>query len=71
MNIPRILEVSWLITSIVALGLFVYHFFSDGLSAAFFPLIFAFITFCMYLVRRKQRISYEKKPPVTPPADVE
>ncbi|HMT30457.1 MAG TPA: hypothetical protein PKD91_14375 [Bacteroidia bacterium] len=60
MNTLRILEISWLILGIVGIGLGVYNFFTDGLVAAVWPLLFTFIAGIFYFVRRKQRIAYEK-----------
>jgi hypothetical protein len=67
MKMLRILEISWLILSLVGLCLFVFNLFSEGLSSAFLPLIFSLIAFSLFIVRRKQRMSYEKNQTLPPP----
>ena len=61
MNVLRILEMSWLVLGLVGIGLCLYNFFTDGLVAAIWPLLFTFIASVFYFVRRKQRMVYEKQ----------
>lgn len=61
MNALRILEVSWLIFGILGIGLAFYNLAIDGFAAAAWPLLFTLIAAVFYIVRRKQRIAYEKQ----------
>lgn len=61
MNTLRILEISWLIFGIAGLVLCFYNFTSEGVVSAMWPLPFTLIAGVFYLVRRKQRIAYEKQ----------
>lgn len=70
MNTLRILEISWLIFGLVGIGLCIFNFITDGLVAAIWPLIFTLIATVFYIVRRKQRMAYEKQSQNSP-RDVE
>ncbi len=61
MNTLRILEISWLIFGLVGIGLCIYNLITDGLVAAIWPLIFTLIAGVFYIVRRKQRMAYERQ----------
>jgi len=57
----RILEISWLVLGIVALGLGLYKIFSDGISEAVFYGVVMLVSTGMYVIRRKQRTKIEKE----------
>jgi UPF0716 family protein affecting phage T7 exclusion len=60
MNTLRILEISWLVFGIAGIILCFYNIVTEGVSSAILPLVFTFIAGVFYMVRRKQRISYQK-----------
>ena len=60
MNTLRILEISWLVFGIAGIILCLYNIATEGVSAAVLPLVFTLIAAVFYMVRRKQRISYQK-----------
>jgi hypothetical protein len=60
MNTLRILEISWLIFGLISIGLCIYNLASNRLMDAIWPLIFTLIAGVFYMVRRKQRIAYER-----------
>ncbi|MBK5285709.1 MAG: hypothetical protein JJE25_09930 [Bacteroidia bacterium] len=57
----RILEISWFVLGIVALGLGLYKIFSDGISEAVFYGVVMLVSTGMYVIRRKQRVKIEKE----------
>ena len=57
----RMLEISWLLLSLVALALSSYKLIADGFSEAVFYIIVMGISFAMYLIRRKQRVRMNKE----------
>ncbi len=61
MNTLRILEISWLVFGITGLALCFYNLANEGVVAAMWPLPFTLIAGIFYVVRRKQRIAYEKQ----------
>lgn len=60
MNTLRILEISWLIFGIAGIILCFYNVATEGVSSAVLPLVFTLIASVFYMVRRKQRITYQK-----------
>jgi len=60
MNTLRILEISWLVFGLAGISLSFYNVATEGVSSAVLPLLFTLIAAVFYMVRRKQRISYEK-----------
>jgi len=60
MNTLRILEISWLVFGLAGIILCFYNVATEGVSSAVLPLVFTTIAGVFYMVRRKQRISYEK-----------
>ena len=60
MNTLRILEISWLVFAIAGIILCFYNIATEGVSSAVLPLVFTLIASVFYMVRRKQRISYQK-----------
>lgn len=60
MNTLRILEVSWLVFGIAGLILCGYNLITESVQAAMWPLIFSVIAAVFYMVRRKQRIAFDK-----------
>lgn len=63
MKILRILEVSWLLIAIGAVFAGTYKWISDGLNQAVFIYVIAIIATIFFLMRRKQRITMQKKNP--------
>ena len=57
----RILEIAWLVITMLTVGIVVYQLFDEGPQAAIFWLIVSLIAFTMYMVRRRQRIRMEDK----------
>ena len=55
------LEISWLLLTLVALALSGYKLIADGFSDAVFYLIVMGVSFSMYLIRRKQRVRMNKE----------
>lgn len=60
MNTLRILEISWLVFGIAGIILCFYNIATEGVSSAVLPLVFTLIASVFYMVRRKQRITYQK-----------
>lgn len=52
----RILEICWLIITIVTAVVAAFQLFEDGVQSALWMFIVSAIAFTMYMVRRKQRI---------------
>ncbi|HNR49386.1 MAG TPA: hypothetical protein PKN14_09085 [Bacteroidia bacterium] len=61
MKILRILEVSWLLIAIGAVCAGTYKCIHDGLNQAVFIYVIAIIATIFFLIRRKQRITMQKK----------
>ncbi|MBS1763950.1 MAG: hypothetical protein JSS90_03160 [Bacteroidetes bacterium] len=61
MKILRILEISWLLIAIGAVCAATYKWMSAGLNQAVFIYIIAIIATIFYFLRRKQRITMQKK----------
>jgi hypothetical protein len=57
----RMLEISWLLLTLVALALGTYKLIADGFSEAVFYIIVMGVSFSMYLIRRKQRVRMNKE----------
>lgn len=58
----RILEIAWLIVGLVAIGMSLYILVTKGVtSEIIIYLVIAFIAGIIYSLRRKQRISLERK----------
>jgi len=58
----RILEIAWLIVGLVAIGMSIYILVTKGVnSEIIIYLVIAFIAGIIYSLRRKQRISMERK----------
>ncbi len=60
MNALRILEISWLVLGLVGFSLCIYKLITEGPVEAIWPLLFTVIAGVFYMVRRKQRIAFEK-----------
>ena len=57
----RMLEISWLLLTLVAFSLGTYKLIADGFSEAVFYIIVMGVSFSMYLIRRKQRVRMNKE----------
>lgn len=55
------LEISWLLLTLVALVLSGYKMIAEGFSEAIFYIIVMGVSFAMYLIRRKQRVRMNKE----------
>jgi hypothetical protein len=55
------LEISWLLLTLVALIISGYKLIADGFSEAVFYIIVMGVSFSMYLIRRKQRVRMNKE----------
>jgi membrane protein implicated in regulation of membrane protease activity len=53
----RILEIAWLIITIITAGTAGWQLFDEGIQSALWMFVISAVAFAMYLVRRKQRIS--------------
>lgn len=61
MNTLRILEVSWLVITVLGFLFGVYKWATASLGEAVFIFIIAAIAAVFYTIRRKQRIAFEKR----------
>ncbi|HNR19497.1 MAG: hypothetical protein IPJ79_16455 [Bacteroidetes bacterium] len=61
MNTLRILEISWLIITVLGFLFGVYKWITASLGEAVFIFIIAAIAAVFYTIRRKQRIAFEKR----------
>ncbi len=52
----RILEVAWLVITLVTAATAVWQFFDEGIQSATWMLVVSAAAFAMYMVRKKQRI---------------
>jgi hypothetical protein len=52
----RILEVAWLVITLVTAATAIWQFFDEGMQAAMWMLFVSAVAFAMYMVRKKQRI---------------
>jgi hypothetical protein len=52
----KILEVAWLIITIVTLTTALWQFFDEGIQSAIWMLVVSAVAFAMYMIRKKQRI---------------
>lgn len=57
----RTLEIAWLCISIISFGLTIFQFFKEGSESALFMLVITAVATAMYVIRRKQRIKFERK----------
>ncbi|MFN8165388.1 MAG: hypothetical protein U0X76_04250 [Bacteroidia bacterium] len=57
----RTLEIAWLLITIISLVIAAYKFYSDGFQDGLWMLMVAGISVIMYVIRRRQRIRYERK----------
>jgi hypothetical protein len=57
----RILEISWLLLGVIALGLGLYKVFSDGAAEAAFYGVVMMVSIGMYFIRRKQRMKIDRE----------
>lgn len=58
----RILEISWLIIGLVAIGMTIYILLTKGVhSEIILYLVIAFVAGLIYSFRRKQRMAHERK----------
>lgn len=55
----RILEMAWLFIALISCVISGYQYFAEGWVSAVWMLGISVISFVMYTIRRKQRISYE------------
>ncbi|MFM2136831.1 MAG: hypothetical protein RL021_2231 [Bacteroidota bacterium] len=55
----RILEMAWLFIALISCAISGYQYFAEGWVSAVWMLGISVISFVMYTIRRKQRISYE------------
>jgi hypothetical protein len=55
------LEISWLLLTLVALVISSYKLITDGFSEAVFYIIVMGVSLSMYLLRRKQRVRMNKE----------
>jgi len=52
----RILEVAWLVITLVTAATAVWQFFDEGIQSALWMLVVSAVAFAMYMIRKKQRI---------------
>ncbi len=52
----RILEIAWLVITLVTAATAVWQFFDEGIQSAMWMLVVSAAAFAMYMVRKKQRI---------------
>ena len=57
----RILEVSWLVLAVIALGLGMFKIFSEEASEAVFYGVVMFVSIGMFFIRRKQRLKIDRE----------
>lgn len=60
MKIIKILEIAWLVISIVAFSIATYMLIGGSTKDAVFFYIFTAVAIVMYLVRKKQRTKMQK-----------
>jgi len=56
---PYILEITWAIVAIIALGIALHSTFTNGFSKSIVLYLLVLVAFLMYFVRRNRR-TYEK-----------
>ena len=52
----RILEIAWLVITVITAATAVWQFFAEGIQSAMWMLVVSAVACGMYLVRKKQRI---------------
>ena len=55
----RILEVAWLVITLITAATAVWQFFDEGIQSAMWMMVVSAVAFAMYMVRKKQRIRNE------------
>ena len=59
----RILEIAWLIITLITTATACYQLFDEGIQSALWMFIVSAVAFLMYVIRRKQRIRMGKQLP--------
>lgn len=59
-SLPKILEIIWLITSLLCLTAAVHQTIYEGISKSYLLFIFALIAFLMFLFRKHTRKTNQK-----------
>jgi len=52
----RILEIAWLIITLVTVAIASWQLFDEGIQSAMWMFIVSAVAFAMYMIRKKQRI---------------
>jgi hypothetical protein len=52
----RILEIAWLVITVITAATAVWQFFDEGIQSAMWMLVVSAVACGMYLIRKKQRI---------------
>ncbi len=60
-NLPKILEIIWLITSLLCLLTAIHQTIYEGITKSYIFFIFAIVAFLMYLIRKHTRKSNQKQ----------
>lgn len=60
-KLSRVVEVIWIITSILCLLAAVHQTYYEGFTKSYILFIFSFVAFIMYLLRKQMRKSDKKK----------
>ena len=55
----RILEIAWLVITLITSATAVWQLFDEGVQSAVWMFIVSAVAFLMYMIRRKQRIRME------------
>ncbi len=57
----RILEIAWLVITLITAGTAVYQLIEEGVQSALWMFIVSAVAFAMYLIRKKQRIGIARQ----------
>jgi hypothetical protein len=55
----KILEIAWLVITLITALVAIVQLFQDGIQSALWMFIVSAVAFAMYMIRRKQRIRIE------------
>ena len=57
----KILEIAWLIITLLTVGVASYQLIEDGIQSALWMFIVSAVAFTMYMIRKKQRIRLDQQ----------